>query len=551
MSTPLKFLALSGTTSVTENCYIYEYGDEMVMIDCGVGFPEADMYGVDLVIPDFTYVRKNAHKLKAIVVTHGHEDHLGAIPFLLKEFKVPVYGAPLTIGFINDKLMDYKMKGQDLRVFNPDKDVLTIGSFTITPFRVSHSVPDACGLCIDTKEGKMFHVPDYKFDWTPVDGKPFDLAKVAMLASSGVLAMASDALGSTSPGHTQSEKAIEAIINKIISESKGLIYFSTISSNISRMQQAITAATASGRKVCFVGRSIIRKTEIAKKLGLMKFSSNQVANMNEALKLPKDKVVYIIGGAYGQPGSALYRVAMGEHDQLSVSSADTVVFSADPAPPGAKQNVDFLVDRLLEADVDVHYYDMQEDLHVSGHGCQEDIKFLMGVVRPKYVIPIGGTIRHMRAYSAIAIDMGKKPNEVLELVAGESVEFEKGQSRKGEKFPVKEVLVDGLDVGDVGQVVLRDRQILATDGIAIIVITFDTAIKQVVGDPEIISRGFVFEKKRKNFLEDSSRALGKYLSKKRIINSAVAKRESVDFLEKHFFEQTGRRPMVLPVVVEE
>lgn len=551
MSTPLKFLALSGTTSVTENCYIYEYGDEMVMIDCGVGFPEADMYGVDLVIPDFTYVRKNAHKLKAIVVTHGHEDHLGAIPFLLKEFKVPVYGAPLTIGFINDKLMDYKMKGQDLRVFNPDHDVLTIGSFTITPFRVSHSVPDACGLCIDTKEGKMFHVPDYKFDWTPVDGKPFDLAKVAMLASSGVLAMASDALGSTSPGHTQSEKAIEAIINKIVSESKGLIYFSTISSNISRMQQAITAATASGRKVCFVGRSIIRKTEIAKKLGLMKFSSNQVANMNEALKLPKDKVVYIIGGAYGQPGSALYRVAMGEHDQLSVSSADTVVFSADPAPPGAKQNVDFLVDRLLEADVDVHYYDMQEDLHVSGHGCQEDIKFLMGVVRPKYVIPIGGTIRHMRAYSAIAIDMGKKPNEVLELVAGESVEFEKGQSKKGEKFPVKEVLVDGLDVGDVGQVVLRDRQILATDGIAIIVITFDTAIKQVVGDPEIISRGFVFEKKRKNLLEDSSRALGKYLSKKRIINPAVAKRESVDFLEKHFFEQTGRRPMVLPVVVEE
>lgn len=547
----LKFVALSGTTGVTENCYLYEYGDDMIVVDCGVGFPEADMYGVDLVIPDFSYIRKNAQKLRAIVVTHGHEDHIGAIPFLLRDLKVPVYGSPLTIGFIKDKLLDYGIRDAKLVAFNPEKDTVTIGVYKITPFRVSHSVPDACGLCIDTPEGKIFHVPDYKFDWTPVDGKPFDVSKAALLASSGVLALASDALGSTSPGYTESEQTIEDIIEKIVDSAEGLIYFTTVSSNISRMQQAISAAEKHGRKVCFIGRSIIRKTDIARKLGYLKYPPHLVVQMKDARKLPKDKVLYIISGSYGQPGSALYRVAMGEHDQLGLSEGDTVVFSADPAPPGAKANVDFVVDRLLEEDIDVHYYDMQENLHVSGHGSIEDIKMLMGIVRPKYLIPIGGTIRHMRAYGKIAQDMGKKHEQVLELTAGETVEFSDGRVSRGEKIPIKEVLVDGLEVGDVGQVVLRDRQILATDGIAIVVIGFDTSTKQVVGDPEIISRGFVFEKKRKNFLDESGRKLVKYLEKKRMVNPSVVKRESVDYLEKYFFEQTGRRPMILPVVVEE
>lgn len=547
----LKFVALSGTTGVTENCYIYEYGDDMIVVDCGVGFPDADMYGVDLIIPDFSYIRKNAHKLRAIVVTHGHEDHIGAIPFLLKELKVPVYGSPLTIGFIKDKLLDSGIKDAKLHVFSPEKDSVRLGVFHITPFRVSHSVPDACGLCIDTPEGKIFHVPDYKFDWTPVDGKPFDVAKAALLASNGVLALASDALGSTSPGYTESEKTIEDIIEKIVSDSKGLIYFTTVSSNISRMQQAITSAEKHGRKVCFIGRSIIRKANIAKKLGYLKYPSQMVIPTHAALKLPKDKILYIISGSYGQPGSALYRVAMGEHDQLGIEENDTVVFSADPAPPGAKANVDFIVDRLLEEDINVHYYDTQENLHVSGHGCQEDIKMLMGLVRPKFLIPIGGTIRHMRAYGKIAESMGKRSDEVLELTAGETVEFSQGRVRRGEKIPVREVLVDGLEVGDVGQVVLRDRQILASDGIAIVVMGFDSAQKKITGTPEIISRGFVFEKKRKDFLDESGQKLVRYLEKKRMVNTSVAKREAVDYLERYFFEQTGRRPMILPVVVEE
>lgn len=548
---PLKFVALSGTTGVTENCYLYEYGDEMIIVDCGVGFPEADMYGVDLVIPDFSYVRKNAKRLKAVVVTHGHEDHIGAVPFLLRDVNVPVYASPLTLGFIKDKLLDYGMKDTKLVSFDPEKDTVNLGSFKITPFRVSHSVPDACGLCIETPEGKVFHVPDYKFDWTPVDGKPFDVAKASMLASSGVLALASDSLGSTSPGYTESETTIEEMINSIVSNSKGVIYFTTVSSNISRMQQALDVALRNERKVCFIGRSIIRKTDIARKLGYLRYPKTLVVGTRDARRLPKDKVMYVISGSYGQPGSALYRVAMGDHDFLSVSENDTVIFSADPAPPGAKVNVDFLVDRLLEANIDVHYYDMQENLHVSGHGSQEDIKMLMGIVKPKYLIPIGGTIRHNRAYAKIAKSMGTKESDVLELSSGEVVHFTKGKVSRGEKIPVKEVLVDGLEVGDVGQVVLRDRQILATDGIAIVVLTFDTATRTVGDEVEVISRGFVFEKKRKDFLNESARRLVRYLQKRRIVNASNAKREAVDYLEKYFFEQTGRRPMVLPVVVEE
>ncbi len=547
----LKFVALSGTTGVTENCYIYEYEDSMIVVDCGVGFPDADMYGVDLVIPDFNYIRKNAHKLKAIVITHGHEDHIGAIPFLVKEVRVPIYASPLTAGFIKDKLLDSNIRDVKINVFNLETDVVRIGPFTITPFRVSHSIPDASGLCIDTPEGKVFHVPDYKFDWTPVNGKPFDVGKAALLASGGVLALASDSLGSTSPGYTESEQTIEGIIKRIVLDATGLVYFTTISSNISRMQQAIYAAEASGRKVSFIGRSIIRKAEVARKLGYLKYSPSNIVQGKDARKLPRDKVMYIISGSYGQPGSALYRVAMGEHDFLTVSENDTVVFSADPAPPGAKANVDFVVDRLLEGNIDVHYYDMQENLHVSGHGSMEDIKMLMAIVKPKYLIPIGGTIRHNRAYGQIGEMMGIKKHDVLELTGGETVDFSNGHAKRGETIPVRQVLVDGLEVGDVGQVVLRDRQILASDGIAIVVMGFNTATKKVVGEPEIISRGFVFEKMKKNFLLESGVRLVKNLDKKNIVNPAVAKREAVDFLERYFFEKTGRRPMILPVVVEE
>lgn len=546
----LKFIALSGTTDVTENLYVYEYGNDMIVVDCGVGFPDSEMYGVDLVIPDFSYIVQNKNKLRGILISHGHEDHLGALPFLLKEVSAPIYSTKLVAGFIQDKFDDYKERTPNLKVFDPDRDVLTLGPFKITPFRVAHSVPDGVGYCIDTPEGKMFHVPDYKFDWTPVDGRPFDVEKLASLASGGALALASDSLGATNPGYTESEKEIEGRIENVVRSSKGKVYFTTISSNISRMQQTVNVAERLGRKVVLIGRSIQKKAEIAKDLGYIHFPPNVVIESKQSSKLPANKLLYIISGCYGQPGSALYRLALGEHDFLSVGRGDAVIFSADPGPPGSKNSIDLLVDKFIENNVDVHYYDMQEDLHVSGHGSQKDIEMLFALVKPKYFIPIGGTIRHMRAYSLIAQNMGAQENQVFSLHPGEIVEFNNQGARLGGRVKVKEILVDGLGIGDVGNVVLRDRHILSKEGIVIAIIHFDRNEGVLADAPEIISRGFVFEAKYGRILEDASRELSRVMSQKKAATPAVVKNTSIDFLEKYFYQKTRRRPMVLPVIVD-
>ena len=546
----LKFIALSGTTGVTENLYVYEYGNDMIVVDCGVGFPESDMFGVDLVIPDFSYIKQNAAKLRGVIISHGHEDHLGGLPFLLKDVQTTIYATKLVGGFIQDKFEDYDNKVPKIQVFDPEKDVLTLGVFKITPFRVSHSVPDSVGFCIDTPEGKIFHVPDYKFDWTPVDGRPFAAAKVATLASQGALALASDALGANTPGYTESERSIEGRIEAIAGSAKGKIYLTTISSNISRMQQTINVAAKLGRKVVLIGRSIERKAQIAKNLGYLFYPNDLVIKSKQASRLPPDKLFFIISGSYGQPGSALYRLCLGDHDFLTVGKGDIVIFSSDPAPPGSKANVDFLVDKLIEGDVDVHYYDMQEDLHVSGHGSIGDIEMLFGLVKPKYFIPIGGTIRHMRAYGNIAQRMGAAESDVLELLSGEIVEFSNQNAKRAGRVSVKEILVDGLGIGDVGNVVLRDRHILSKEGIVIAIIHFDRNQGVLIDNPEIMSKGFVFEQKYGKILEDASIEVARAVQKKKSINANVVKNITVDFLEKYFFQKTGRRPMILPVVVE-
>lgn len=548
--TSLKFIALSGTTGVTENFYIYEYGDDMIVVDCGVGFPEPEMFGVDLVIPDFTYVKNNARKLRGILISHGHEDHLGALPFLMKQVKAPIYASKLVAGLIRDKFVDYDAKVDNLQVFDPEKDVLSLGVFRVTPFRVSHSIPDGVGFCIDTPEGKVFHVPDYKFDWTPVDDRPFAIAKAAILASNDTLALASDCIGATSPGYTESEAAIEGRIEEIVRKAVGQIFFTTISSNISRMQQALNVAQRLGRKAVFIGRSIDRKAAIAKELGYLHYPEDLVISSKKIGKMPKNLLMYVISGSYGQPGSALYRLATGEHEFLKLSQEDVVVFSSDPAPPGSKANVDFVVDKLIESNADVHYYDMQEDLHVSGHGSMKDIEMLFAVIKPKYFIPIGGTIRHMRAYRLIAQSMGAAPERVFELLPGQVVEYKNGSARLAGKVQVKDVLVDGLGIGDVGNVVLRDRHILAKDGIAIALLQLDRNEGRLLSEPDILSRGFVYEAKGKDFLNKASRSLRQELDKHGKIDAKRTRDISIDFLERFFFTEIGRRPMVLPVVVE-
>lgn len=545
----LKFIALSGTTDVTENLYVYEYGNDLLVVDCGVGFPESEMHGVDLVIPDFTYIKENKHRLKAILITHGHEDHIGALPFLLREINAPIYSTKLVAGFIEEKLADYKVKNIKVNIFDPERDVLTFGVFKVTPFRVSHSVPDAVGFAIDTPEGKMFHVPDYKFDFTPVFGKPFDVAKVAQLASDGVLALASDCLGSTTPGFTESEITIEARIEEIVRRATKGLYFTTISSNISRIQQAINVAQRYGRKIAFVGYSIDSKAEIAERLGYLHYPPNLVVHRKKAARMPKDKVMFIVSGAYGQVGSNMYRLATSEHDLLSITKDDIVIFSADPAPPGTKEDVDYIVDKLIELGADVSYYDLQEDLHTSGHGSQGDIKMLFGLVKPKYFIPIGGTVRFMKSYKDLAILMGARDEQVFMPMAGDIIAFAGKNARLDGNIPVKNVLVDGLGIGDVGKVVLRDRKVLAEDGVVVALMSIDIAQGAIVGT-EIVSRGFVFEEKDQGLLAKASQGLTDSLKKKGVMDKKIIKNEAITFLEKHFDQIIGRRPMIIPVIVE-
>ena len=549
----LKFIALSGTTDVTQNLYIYEYESDMIIVDCGVGFPESDMYGVDLVIPDFSYIRKNRNKLKGVLVTHGHEDHLGALPFLLQDIedgeRVPIYSTKLVSGFIEDKFKDYGLE-KKVEVFDPDKDDIKLGVFQITPFRTSHSVPDSVGYAIDTPEGRIFHIPDYKFDWTPVDGRPFDIPKLSKLAENGALMLASDSIGATNPGYTKSEKDIENRVEEIAKKASGSIFFTTISSNISRMQQAINVALRLGRKVTFVGRSIEAKTKIAKNFGYMNFPDDALVPLKKATSLPREKMMYIISGCYGQSGSSLDRVSLGQHDRVGAEEGDQVIFSADPAPPGTKAAVDGVVDRFIGMNVEVHYYDLQEDLHVSGHGSQEDIKMLMSLVNPKYFVPVGGTIRHMRAYRDLAVAIGKDSNQVFELMPGDIVEFSGGSGKRNGKVESRLILVDGLGIGDVGTHVLRDRKRLSEDGVAIVLLQIDKSQGRLIEMPEVISRGFVFEKSESEILRDAGKSLGEEISKMKRVDSTSAKKIASDYLERFFFKEIGRRPMVLPVVVE-
>lgn len=546
----LKFIALSGTVSVTENLYVYETKDEMFVLDCGVGFPDLEMPGVDLVLPDFSYVVKNKSKLKGILISHGHEDHIGAVSFLLREVSAPIYCAPLVERFLSDKFKDAGIKNANVNVFNPDKDEIKIGSFTVHPFRVTHSVPDACGFAIDTPAGRIFHISDSKMDQNPVDGMPFDKARAIKLASEKKnVFLASDCLGSNKPGYAEAETDIEKNMLKIAENAKAGLFMTAISSNIGRFQQMINVAQKLNRKIVFVGRSIISKTTHAHDLGYLKYLPDTVVDMKRAGDYSSRQLVYIVSGCYGQEGSSLYRLAIGEYEGLQVEEGDMMIFSADPAPPYSKESEDFVIDELIDRGVDVHYYDLHEGLYVSGHGSQEDIKELFDIVKPKYFIPLGGTTRFMKAYEDLVLEEGKDKSQVFKLKPGENVVFDGDEAKRGQKIPTKSVLVHGLGIGDVGKVVLGDRSKLGTEGVVVVVFKIDKS-KKLVGVPEIITRGFVYENQSRNLLGDAVARLTSLIKSKNYNSPKQLKDVSSKFLENHFYKITQRRPMILPVVVE-
>lgn len=554
---PLKVITLSGTESVTKNLTVYECGDDIIAVDCGVGFPDADMKGVDLVLPDFTYLKENSHKLKGLFLTHGHEDHIGAVPYLLNEINVPIYSSKLVLGFLIERLKEKtneKLSNISFNVLEPGTKEVRVGNFIVSAFRVNHSVPRSMGLAIKTPQGTILHMADYKIDWTPVLDKPIELGKIAQYGEEGILCLLSDCLGATTEGYSKSEKTLDDTFHDLFEEKVGKqIFVTTISSNISRMHQIIMAALKNDRKVVLLGRSIEQSMKVAMSLGYVGYDANIFVDPKDASRYPQSQLAYIIAGCYGQEGSALDRLARGQHEDIQMEKDAVVVFSADPSPPSVREDVERLIDALTLAGAEVIYGAIQENLHVSGHGAKGDLMTIASVVKPKYFIPIGGTVSKMRAYTNMVETLGFSSDSVFELLEGESVVFTNGQAKKGPKIQTELIMVGQNGGGEIHETVIKDRQRLAVDGVFVVVLPVSKDKKQLVGKVETVTRGFVFVKESKQLLEKASQFAAKnfekYVSKNEdwgYVKSKVEK-EIQEFLLK----ETGSTPLVIvhPVVV--
>lgn len=546
----LKFIPLGGVGVVTKNMFVYECGEDILIVDCGIGFPEIEQLGVDVVIPDISYLKNKTKKIRGIIITHGHEDHFGALPYLLNELEhPPIYSTKLVRGLIQAKLDEFGLlSGQSLHLIEPETDPFSLACFTITPFRVNHSVPDSLGFSINTPVGQIIHVSDFKFDWTPVDGHQFEIGKVAHLSESGVLCLVSDCLGSTTEGYTASEKDIEQAFEKELEVAPSQVFVTTISSNISRIQQAINASRKFSRKICFLGRSIEQNGKVAQNLDYLTIAKDQLITFEDALKLPPNKVTYIVAGCYAQSNSSLVRLANSEYPRAAIKKDAVVIFSADPIP-GVYDQVGSLVDKLINLGARVVYSEIQENLHVSGHGSQGDLRMLASLAKPCFFVPIGGNPRHMRAYASLVAELGYKKENVFELSEGEILEFFKNRAKRGQKITAEEVFVDGAGVGDVGRVVLRDRQILSEEGIFVVIVKKGEK-GQFLSSVDIVSRGFVYMAEAEKLIDEAALVVQKVIKNRKVSDWNKVKRKIEDSLSRFLYRKTRRAPMILPVLVE-
>lgn len=552
----LRLISLGGFGDVTKNMFVYEYRrdknniSDILIVDCGIGFPDEAMYGIDLVIPDITYLRDKKDKIRAIVLTHGHEDHIGALPYILPELKVPVYGTRLTAALAEVKLRDF---GLHTHVNVTDIDnVLRIGPFSVEFVHVTHSIPDATNLIIRTPVGIFYHGSDFKFDWTPIDGKKTDVGKIARVAKEGILCLLSDCVRVESPGYTLSEVVIEDTLEKEIRNCPGKFIFTTQSSNISRIQQAVNVAIRNNRKIVFLGRSIVENVEVTKRLKYLEFPDMFVVSEKTLSRYKPNELALIVTGSQAQPNSALSRIAEGQHKFVSIGNGDVVVFSADPIP-GYENSVHNLIDILTASGARVSYSDITEELHVSGHGAANDLSLMLSLTSPKYVIPIGGTFRQMKHYSLLAQKMGYKENQIILPRDGTIIEFDGSKNAKtGGQLDLKNIMIDGLGVGDIGNVVLRDRQTMASEGIVIVVVPIEQSTGRITAEPDIISRGFVYMKESGRLIDEAKRVVtdSLRLKKGRIMDWKYVRKQIEGNLEEFLYKETRRRPLILAMVIE-
>lgn len=546
----LKLIPLGGVGDVTKNMYVYEYGNDIVIVDCGVGFPDEGMPGVDLVIPDINYLRDKKQKIRGIIISHGHDDHIGGLPFIWPELQVPIYTRRLTAGFIKNKFTEHNLPKDKIHEVKMD-DSLRLGAFQLSFYEVSHSVPDTMGIVLQTPVGTIIHQADFKIDWTPVSKQVTDVAKIAQVGARGVLLLLLDCLRVEKPGFNKSEKSIEASFEKASLETPGKLLITMTSSNVSRMQQAINVAVKTGRKIALAGRSFESNFQVARDLGYLEAPPGLVVAPDSVTGFADKKMLILIAGSQGQPGSALSRVANDEHKQVKIREGDSVLFSADPIPSTeSAQNA--LIDNLTRLGVNVYYSAVNSDLHVSGHAAADELKLMINLIKPKYMLPIGGTFRHMRVFANMAQELGFTKNQIIDTEDGEVLQIDSSSIKRIDRLEVRNVFVDGLGVGDVGSVVLRDRQVMSEEGVVIVVVPIGQQSGRVEGEPDIISRGFVFEKAAEGLIDEAKEVVKKSLAEhgKKISDWRFMRRMIEDDLEQFLYHATERRPLILPIVVE-
>lgn len=551
----VRLVPLGGIGDVTKNMYVYEYlpdGEnvsDIIVVDCGIGFPKMEMYGIDLIIPDVSYLMPKKDKIRGFLLTHGHEDHIGALPYILPQLNSEVYATSLTAALSEGKLEEFNISRKINRI--GDDSYLSFGPFRIEPVAVTHSIPAAVNFIIKTPVGNFYHGSDFKFDWTPVDGRLTQVDKIVQAGKIGVLCLLSDCVRVEKEGYTLSEKVIEQTFEDEIRHCRGKFIVTTQSSNISRWQQAINVAVSFKRKIAILGRSCLKSIEIAKKSGYLKIPDNSLISERELIKYPPQATALLVAGSQGQIDSALSRIAAGENKYVKIKEGDKVIFSSDPIP-GNENAVYTLIDELTRLGAKIVYTDILEDLHVSGHGSAHDLRLMIALSCPKYLLPIGGTFRHMRQYAALGSEMGYSDKNIMLLENGQTVIFKNNQAYLAGKVDIKNILVDGLGIGDVGHVVLRDRQKLATDGIVVVIVTIASDSGRLTSSPDIISRGFVYAKDAKGLLHQAREEVKKVLRKKRTVpyEPSYLRKIIASSLEEFFFKMTHRRPLILPVVVE-
>lgn len=546
----LRIIPIGGLNEIGKNMTLLEYDDEILIIDCGMSFPDDEMFGIDVVIPDFTYLIANREKIVALILTHGHEDHIGAMPYFLRDIKVPCYGTKLTLGLVDFKLKEHDVIG-DLRPINAG-DIIKVGKyFEIETVRATHSIADAISLAITTPEGIVFHSGDFKIDYTPIDGDPMDLGKLAKIGRKGVTLLMADSTNAVRPGFTASEAVVGATLGDIFKTIKSRIIIATFSSNVHRVQKIIDNAIKCGRKVAVSGRSMENVVSLATELGYLNFPKETLVDLKMIKDIPDEKLVIITTGSQGEPMSALARIASGEHKSVKLKPGDTVILSSTPVP-GNEKMVSNVVNKLFEAGANVIYSDIA-DIHVSGHACQEELKLLHSLIKPKYFMPVHGEYRHLIQHSEIAKSLGEKKENIFILKNGDVLEIGKnGAEKLKAQVDAENILVDGLGVGDVGNIVLRDRKQLSEAGLIIVV----AAIAEegyVVSGPDIVSRGFVYVKENELLIEEAKKVSLNALEK--ALNNGVRdwnglKSAVKNELSNYIYEVTKRNPIILPIFLE-